>query len=383
MVAAATVATFAWWSSLSLVLDATRPAPDALADALQHAATAPWSEHSDPTAGASSLEHSLNPEWDFMARTFLVLALANDALADPRKANANLAIVDRIIDDTVAAERKHGQTYFLLPYARQRRFIDGSERSVFVDGEIALMLAARTMVADKPAYRDALRLRAGLIAAQMGRGPVLSAESYPDEAWTFCNTTALVALRASDRILHTDHQPLIDAWLAMARDKLIDPTSGLLVSSFTYSGEPLDGPEGSTLWMTAHNLLVLDPEMAREQYALAKAQLGAGFGGLAWADEWPSDDAFADRRGRDVDSGLVIPVLGASPGSSGMMVLAASAFGDEPQRDALLRSLQLGAFPTGSHGGTHFAAAGNIGNAVILYALRFGPFWERLEEEAA
>ncbi len=375
---AAIVATVAWWSSLSLLFDAARPDNSVLADRLQIALTHRWSgdEVEIPT-----LERKWNPEWDFMARTFVVLALTNDALADPAKTDANLAVVDRIIDDTLAAERAHGQGYFLLPYANNRPFVDDSGRSVFVDGEIALMLAARTTVRTHPEYLEALRRRAALITVQMNRGPVLSAESYPDEAWTFCNTTALVALHASDRLLGTDHRPLIDAWLETARRELIDAESGLLISSYTHDGRPLDGPEGSTLWMTAHNLLVLDPAFAREQYARAKDALGSGFGGFAWAREWPETPAFSGRP--DVDSGVVVPLLGASPGSSGMMLLGAAAFEDHPALDALLRSVQLGAFPVTRGGGTEFAAAGVIGNAVLLYALRFGPLWQRLTENPA
>lgn len=379
VVAVATVATVAWWSSLSLIVDATRPDDAVLADQMQTALTRRWR---GDRVEFPSVERKSNPEWDFMSRTFLVLALANDALANPVVAESNLAIIDRIIGDTLAAEREHGQQHFLLPYAASRPFVDGSGRSVFVDGEIALMLAARVTVQPKDGHTEELSHRAALIAVQMERGPLLSAESYPDEAWTFCNTTALVALHAADRVLGTDHRPLIDGWLDMAHRKLIDPQSGLLISSYTLTGRPLDGPEGSTLWMTAHNLLALDPQFAHEQYALAKTQLGAGFAGFAWAREWPTDGGFTDRRQGDVDSGAVIPVLGASPGSSGMMILGAAAFGDRPQHDGLMRSIHLAAFPDRVRGGTEFAAAGVIGNAVVLYSLRFGPLWQRLAEES-
>ncbi|MEM6988972.1 MAG: hypothetical protein AAF721_00700 [Myxococcota bacterium] len=380
VVAAATVATFAWWSSLSLVFDALRADDSATADAMQTALTRRWR---GDRIDIPTVERERNPEWDFMARTFLVLALANDAIADTTATDDNLEVVDRIIADTLAAERAHGQRHFLLSYADRRDFVDASGRSVFVDGEIALMLAARASVAPRKAELDALRQRAELITVQMRRGPLLSAESYPDEAWTFCNTTALVALHATDRLLGTDHRELIDGWLAVAKRELIDPQSGLLVSSFTHDGRILDGPEGSTLWMTAHNLLVLDPQFAREQYALAKEHLAAGFGGFAWANEWPDQSEFADRQALDVDSGAVVPLLGASPGSSGMMILGAAAFDDGPTRAALLRSVHLGAFPIRRGDGLEFAAAGVIGNAVVLYALRFGPLWARLTEERA
>src|SRR2546430_10764252 len=48
--------------------------------------------------------------------------------------------------------------------------------------------------------------------------------------------------------------------------QLVDPASGLLVSSFTRDGQHLDGPEGSTIWMVAHCLQLVDADFARDQY---------------------------------------------------------------------------------------------------------------------
>ena len=380
VIAAIVVATIAWWSSLSLVVDAWRPPQDELADALQTALTRRWdAAQLDPSA----IERARNPEWDFISRTFLVLALANDALARPDAAAADLQVIDRVIEQTLVEEREHGQRWFLLPYVDRAPFVDASGRSVFVDGEIALMLAARNVVALDEGQALELRARVETIEAQMKRGPVLSAESYPDEAWVFCNSTALVALKAADAVLGTKRDELIEDWLEVARERLVDPESGLLVSSFTHDGRVLDGPEGSTLWMTTHNLLLLDPDLARAQYDAGKAALVSGFFGFAWAREWPSESAFADRQSLDVDSGGVVPLLGASAGSSGMLLLAAAAFEDEELLDGLMRSLELGAFPIQRGGGTELAAAGVIGSTVALYALRFGPLWDRIEETAA
>src|ERR1700736_2472459 len=58
-----------------------------------------------------------NPEWDFMGRTFVAMALVNEALRDPASAERYLAVVDRIVDDTEALIDEHGPEYFLLPYA--------------------------------------------------------------------------------------------------------------------------------------------------------------------------------------------------------------------------------------------------------------------------
>lgn len=96
-----------------------------------------------------------------------------------------------------------------------------------------------------------------------------------------------------------DHSAFAAAWLETARRRLVHPASGLLVSSFHYDGTALDGPEGSSIWMVAHMLEVVDPAFARDQYERAKKELGRAVCGFGYAAEWP-----ASWRGEpDVDSG--------------------------------------------------------------------------------
>ena len=89
-----------------------------------------------------------NPEWDFMQRTFLLLSLADLALDQPDRQAELIGLMDEIIAETLADEARHGHRYFLLSYADREAFIDPQERSIFVDGEIALMLGARRLVED-------------------------------------------------------------------------------------------------------------------------------------------------------------------------------------------------------------------------------------------
>src|SRR5258706_16485911 len=112
-------------------------------------------------------------------------------------------------------------------------------------------------------------------------------------------------MRVSDVVEKTDHSALLRDWVRVARGKLVDAKTGLLVSSYTVDGTPLDGPEGSSIWMAIHALDIIDEPFAREQYARATRELEHGALGFAWAGEWP-----ASWRGpRDIDSGPVIPWL--------------------------------------------------------------------------
>src|SRR5206468_2320170 len=116
---------------------------------------------------------------DFMGRSFLAWSLANLALAEPARRDEALAAIDRIIDETVALERERGPYTFLMGYARAGEFKVGPPRSQFLDGEIALMLGLRCLVADRADYRALLRERVAVMVARMEKSPVLSAESYP------------------------------------------------------------------------------------------------------------------------------------------------------------------------------------------------------------
>jgi hypothetical protein len=332
---------------------------------------------SDPElrAGEIAKMRQNNAEWDFMARTFFVLALGNMALREPEAKGEYLEIVDAIIEETIRLEQENGANYFLMAYAKYGHFRSRDGRSLFVDSEIALMMAVRRLVEEKAAYKPLLAERVEAMVAYMQESPVLSGESYPDEAWMFCNTTALAAIRIADVLDGTDHSDFIDRWLEVAKHELVDPETGLLISSFTFDGRPKDGPEGSSIWMVAHNLLLVDRAFAEDQYRRAKNALSADILGFGYAREWPQSWVGP----MDVDSGPIVPFLEISAGSSGMALIAASAFGDEAYLSSLLTSLNFGGFPIEKDGQLRYAASNQVGDAVMLYAMVLGPAWTEVE----
>jgi hypothetical protein len=315
----------------------------------------------------------VNPEWSLMQRSFLALALANASLRVPERKAELLAALDSVIDTTLADERARGFRGFLLPYARAAPYRGAPEGSLFVDGEIALMLEMRRLAEEKPAYRRLTAERVARVTASLQSAPLLSAESYPDECWSFDNANALVALRLADVLDGSSHRALIDAWLSQAKAHLVDPGTGLLVSSYTQDGRVKDGPEGSTLWMTIHALSWVDPAFAADQYARAQRSLRVDVAGFALAREWPPGMGGV----HDVDSGLTVPLLGASPSSSGLAVIAAADQRDGPFLAGLLASLRYAGFPTRGPQGLRFAAGNPMGDAVVLYALTQGPIAAR------
>jgi hypothetical protein len=316
---------------------------------------------------------SSNAEWDFMTNSFLVWSMGNMALRDPAAKQTYLEVMDAIIDETLRMESERGMGVYLMAYASTRPFLVQPPRSLFLDSEIALMLATRRLVEDKPSYRPLFADRTARIVERMNGNAMRAMESYPDECWTFDHTNALAAMRIGDAIDGTDHSALIREWLDVAKRRLIDPTSGMLVSSYTLAGRPLDGPEGSTLWMVAHGLQAIDPAFAADQYARARRALGRTIMGFSYATEWPrSHHGYAD-----VDSGPIIPLLDVSAGSSGMAFIGASAFDDGPFLASLAATLDFAAFPTREGGRLRYAASNQVGDAALLYASVLGPVFEK------
>ena len=127
--------------------------------------------------------------------------------------------------------------------------------------------------------------------------------------------------------------------------------------------------------MAAHALQIVDAEFAARQYALAKRELARSFLGFGYAREWPERLPGAV----DVDSSTVMPLLGASPSSSGLALVGAAAFGDVAFLDSLRTSLNCAGFPTHSMAGLRYSAGYQLGDAVLLYALASGPLWAEVE----
>ena len=356
---------WAWWPQLHrhVAWDPKQGRPQLL-----NGVMAPWRDPQQLEAQVAAMQKS-NAEWDFMGRTFLVWALADDALAHPEAKADHLAVMDRIIDETLKLEQSRGLYYFLMPYAHDKPWVQTPAASQFLDGEIALMLAARRAVEEKPAYQPLLQARVDAIARRMAASPSLSAESYPDECWTFCNSIALAATALADALDGTDHSALREQWVTYAKAHLIEPRTGLLVSSYALDGKVQQGPEGSSIWMAAHMLQFFDPAFARDQYQRAKAALGVEFLGFGFSREWPAEQV----GNIDVDSGLTVPILGASPSASGMAMMAARSFGDAEYGQALDASIGLGGFPVRDGDSVRFLASNAVGDAVLLYATGAGP----------
>lgn len=321
-----------------------------------------------------------NPEWDFMSRMYFILALTNMSLHDPTYQSIAIEIIDVIIEDTLALEKERGHTYFLLQYARHKPWAISPPRSIFIDGEIAVMLGARRFLKENARYREHHHQRVQTILDRMKQSPIYAAESYPHECWLFCNTVALAAIKMMDALDRTDHSPFFKMWLQHAQTSLVHTKSKLLISTYDVDGSPLPAgrcPEGSTIFMSAHMLQVIDPTFAKTQYSLAQQEMIRTFLGFGYAREWTS----ACTGTPDIDSGPIIPFLQASTAASGLAVLGAAAFNDQANLKHLLTSLNMIGFPQQQNDQLQYLASNPVGDAVLLYGLVEGPLWQLIREK--
>jgi hypothetical protein len=219
------------------------------------------------------------------------------------------------------------------------------------------------------------RLR--LIEERLRANPLVAMESYPDECWSYDHAVALAAFKLADKLDGTDHSALCRDWVAIARSRLVDTKTGLLLSAYSLKGSVIYGPEGSTIWMAAHCLQVVDKDFAEDQYRRARKELGRAVCGFGYGLEWP-----ASWEGpMDVDSGMVVPGLGVSAGSSGMAFIAASSFHDWDYLQTLNSTLEMAAFPLRKRGMLQYRASNAVGDAALLYSAVLGPLWERIEQK--
>ncbi|HNS10226.1 MAG TPA: hypothetical protein PKN29_11030 [Candidatus Ozemobacteraceae bacterium] len=381
---ALTLAAVLWFSLVARLFDqseenylsADRIAPLGRAIAARHIKF--WT---DPELRRLELEkmRSRNAEWDFMARCFFVWSLANMGLREPSLKAEVLPVMDTIIDETIRLEKEHGIHFFLMPYGKYSEFKMQPPRSIFIDGEIGLMLGLRRLLEEKAEYRDLHRERIEVMLDRMQKGTVLCAESYPDECWLFCNSIGLAAIKVGDYLDGTDHSEFFARWLTSARANLLDKETGILVSAYDLSGKNVsDGPEGSTIWLVTHCLQLIDPEFAKEQYWLARKHLKADFLGFGYAYEWPGGKGHDD-----VDSGPILPLISLSAGSTGLAFLGAASFDDKEYLKQLYRSLEMGAFPVRAPEGIRYCASNAVGDAVLLYSITQGPAWRRIMQGGA
>jgi len=330
----------------------------------------------DPVRRESALDamHQQNPEWELISSTFFGYSLANIALKHPSARDRALRCMDLIIDRTL---KKPWQT-FLLPYGHERPFVRKPAASLMVDGEVSLLIGLRRLVRDEPddRHRDRHRSLVKRCVQAMEAGPVLWAESYPDECWLFCHGLALASVKVFDVLEGTDHSDLFRRWERTARKRLLDKNTGILFSAVTRSGEMVQPPEGSSIWIGIYGLKLVAPTFAREQYELAKRRMTGKLACFRYGREW----ATGVRGQWDIDSGCV--PAGMGPASTGFALIASKEMNDRDLFNGLVGTVELAGVPKERDGRMWYCSSNLVGDATFLLGKTTGPAWAEVQRRS-
>lgn len=304
----------------------------------------------------------VNPEWDFMGRTFAGLAFLEAATADPGLRPRALRALDRLLESTVHTLHERGMHHYLMAYSRRAPFLNPQGSSLFIDGELLTLLAAREQVVGDGRYATLQEHLAQQVRANLDGSPIGHGESYPDECWAFCNGFAALGLQLDMRTSSRSHAAALNRHHTTTA-ALVEPETGMLQSEYTYAGRPMDGPEGSSIYLVTTLLKRTHPTLGAAQYALARTHLLRSFLGFGYSREWAGEGRM------DVDSGPIVPFFQAGSAASGLAIQAARAYRDTEMLSKLLASLKATAFPTWEGDALHFAASNPVGDASILWGL--------------
>ncbi len=189
-------------------------------------------------------------------------------------------------------------------------------------------------------------------------------ETYPGEAYP-ADVSAVVG-----SIGQRAGADAVQRWSHLAREKLVDPDTGLLFQSVDpVTAEPRGVPRASGTALAIYFLSFADPGLSEDLYEALVRQgyrepLGLGFGTVR---EYP-EGTFGIG---DVDSGPVI--LGFGTSATGFALAGARIHGDGRVYRGIFRSAVLAGCPVRRQGRWRWMTGGAIGNAILLAMLTASP----------
>jgi hypothetical protein len=289
----------------------------------------------DPKAGWAPSEF-YRGEWRMGAESMTALALL-----DSGRAAEAPALAERVL-------RTQARAFDTGQYGTDAlETLDTAEGHAGYLGHLGLVLSVECLGGAPRALggRVAAALRRRFLAAPDGL-----VQTYPGLAWVPDNAAALAAVELDAKCRGL---PSI-AFVAQRWPR--DP-GGLF--KFT----PTASARGSGAGFIGLYLAFIDRELARQQWALAKARFGvAPLPGFFALREWPRGVG----RGGDMDSGPVL--FGLSPSGTGFAIGAAAAAGDLEAAAGMARTAELAGF-TLPFGGRHFLVGPLVGDASVTAGL--------------
>lgn len=185
-------------------------------------------------------------------------------------------------------------------------------------------------------------------------------ETYPDEWYPVDNSPGLASIALHAEATGRDYSDFLSRQVALFRQRLIDPRTGLLAQSINADGSVREIHRGSGTTLSVFFLSRGCSGLAAEMFDGIKQNLASGVFNFGAIREFPRGVPGHE----DIDSGPVIFGFGFS--ASGFGMGGARAFRDERLFSKLYASAILAGAPRHTRDGIDFLTAGPLGNAILL-----------------
>jgi hypothetical protein len=303
-----------------------------------------------------------------VAHSSLVTALTNISFLDPDTREESLPVIAALIEEALRAPMRE------FDAARwgedPLETLSGPQGHVGYLGHLNWMLGAYRFLGGDGRFDTVHQAIAAALARRLRASPIYCAETYPGETYLPDNVVVLASLRNADPLFGTQHGEVAARWLTVARERLLDPRTGLLVFGIDRAGNHVEGSRGSGAGWNSLYLPFIHQEFAKEQYTGLQRHLVRHLPfGLMGVREYPHG-VF---RFGDVDSGPVL--AGLSPSGTGFAVAGARHAGDVHLLGGLLLTTEAVGSSIQWHGRRRYLFAPLVGEAIML-ATKTAVVWD-------
>ena len=304
-------------------------------------------------------------EWTVVTHQMAALGLGQIVLAHPERRAEHLPVIEASIERLLAPEA----TAFGAEAWHERGLEAlGSEHGHAYLGYVNLAIGMLRRLDPGTRFAPLHDRLTESLARRLEAAPFGMIETYPGEAYPADVAAVVGSIGLHDRATGADHGALLARWARIARERYVDPRSGLAFQNVDARlGEPRGPGRASGTAIAVYFLSFADPSLSRELFRpLATSQRASflGFGGIR---EYPSG---AGGWG-DVDSGPVL--LGVGVSATGFAIAGARIHGDRALYTELFRTAELFGVRVRRTTGTRFMSGGPLGNALLLAMLTATP----------
>ncbi len=323
----------------------------------------------DPSHMPASIGKLFKGEWALGTCSMLVTALTSIAYDFPETRKESLEIARGAVKLALSdrfSEFDTGQWGGEQALAS----LQGSNGHVAYLGHVNMMLAAYRLLGGAGEFDELHGKISAALLRRLRNAPFPFLESYPQEIYTMDNTAAVASLRLYDQIFDRDNQALYRKWVTYARQRLLDPRTGLMVFSVTSTGKGVGPSRGSGVGWNSFYLPFVDKGFADEQYLKAKEHLvdSLPFGAKGLREYRHGIDGSGD-----IDSGPL--VLGLSTSGTGFFVAGARLARDVPMLTGLLLTAESVGSSWQWNGKRQYLLAPLVGDAIML-AMKTARPWD-------